>query len=315
MSAVGQVMEVLQPKRLVRDLFAGSGVLLRLMLRGLMSAARSAAKASGGAEAAAPTPTGKAATVEKADGGEGQEQGEPADAEPGRQPARVKKAPPKAVAAAKTGSDRMEQAAMLLLVGLVTVGGLVAVGGAVLAVLRPYRTVIVSVLVVGWFVAALVAAPQPAEPEDDQGTPGETPDDQETVAGEEHAEEEPEEDPWPVQRESIRKWVEELAAAGAAGRRDAKGKGVPVDDLFAEMHDRGVPGSFDRKDMIELLERAGITVRDQMKFRIGGRQKTPPGVHVDDLAKDLGHRPRLPAHLVPDLTLQSGRPREAESAG
>ncbi|TFV33171.1 hypothetical protein E4K10_30285 [Streptomyces sp. T1317-0309] len=54
--------------------------------------------------------------------------------------------------------------------------------------------------------------------------------------------------------------------------------------------------------MTGLLERCGITVREQMKFRVGGKQKNTPGVHIEDLARDLGHAPRLPAHLVPDLT-------------
>ncbi|MFE0541101.1 hypothetical protein [Streptomyces sp. NPDC058891] len=267
MSAVGQVLDVLQPRRFLHDLAAGSVVLVRLIMRGLLAALRAASH-----NATAPA---KTEPVYK----DGQEE----------QPASGTKT--RAATAVRSGTDRVEQIAMGALVVLVCAGAVGTFGGVVLVWLRPYLPLIAGVAVVGWIVAALVAAPGPQQSND-----------HETSAGEQQPEGEPEEDPWPAQREAIRRFVDQAVAAGAAGHAEAKGRGARVDDLLTALQERGAVPDFDRAAMTELLERCGITVREQMKFRVGGKQKNTPGVHIEDLARDLGHAPRLPAHLVPDLT-------------
>ncbi|WP_328638417.1 hypothetical protein [Streptomyces canus] len=310
---------------LLRDTLRGSPVLLGLLLRLLTGGLRAAARSS----ATAPAPAVKPEAKPTAPAAEGQEQKpeeeaqlrEEAPAGPPwkrrkAKPAPAKDAPAAAPAPARPGlADLAERAgiAFLALVPIAALGGVVFrfVG----RVLAPYTGALVLVLVVAWCVAAAIVAPRPGElvDEEEDEVVDETPteNDHEKSAGEEDQET----NPWPAQREAIRKRVEEVAAAGAAGHREAKGKGVPVDDLIAEFWPHGAPRGVDRNAVTELLERAGITVRPQMKFRIGGRQKTPPGVHVDDLANDLGHRPRVAAPFVPDLTPQPGPSRELRSTG
>ncbi|MEU3036530.1 hypothetical protein [Streptomyces griseoaurantiacus] len=81
--------------------------------------------------------------------------------------------------------------------------------------------------------------------------------------------------------------------------------------MLVELQQMGALPGMDRKGFVELLKKAGITVRDQMSFKVleetpegpKWKKKTPPpGIHVDDLAQDLGRTPVLPPHLVPDLT-------------
>ncbi|MGA5202760.1 hypothetical protein [Streptomyces variegatus] len=320
----------------LRDALRGSPVLVGILVRRI-ARARAVARGSGGAGAAAPAPTPAAKPEPKesapAADGEGQEQPEAEAQHAEEAPAgppwkRSRKAPakpapapqapaPAPAPAGKRAGDLVDTAGIgfLVLVLVVAFGEMFL--GYLGDLLAPYVGAIVLVLVVAWCVAAAIVAPRreeaPADEEEDvldedrDEDPAEN--DHEKSAGEEVQET----DPWPAQREAIRAFVEVEVAAGNAGYRDAKGKGAPVDALLVELQRRGSAQGWDRNAMLDLLDRAGITVRQQMKFRIGGRQKTPPGVHVDDLTDDLGFRPRLPAHLVPDITPQPGPSREVKS--
>ncbi|MFD8509663.1 hypothetical protein ACFV27_00755 [Streptomyces antimycoticus] len=323
---------------LLRDIFRGSPVLIGIVFRGVARGARAAVRASGGAGAAAPTPVRAAAPEAKSKAPAIDEKGkEPAldeeaqlasDAPAGppwkgrkgaaKAPAKeATKAPAKkapvapAAPAGKSLADLAETAGIgfLVLVLVVAFGRLAL--GALGDVLAPYAAGIVFVLVVVWCFAAAMVAPRAddvdeEEPVEDDEDPTEN--DHET-AGEEPQEN----DPWPALREIIRNCAEGEVAAGAGGYREAKGRGARIDDLVIPLQRRGVAEAVDRKAIITLLERAEITYREQMKFRVGGKQKNAPGVHVDDLANDLGYRPRLPSGLVPDLTPQPGPSRELKS--
>lgn len=302
---------------LLRDALRGSPVLTGIILRGIARGVRAAVSGSAGAGAAAPAPAPAA-------DGEDQEQPEKearlADQTPAGPPwkksrnAPAKAAPvlqkPAPAPAGKSLGDLMELAGIgfLVLALAVTFGG--ALLGTLGPLLAPYASGIVLILSVAWCVAAAIVAPRDEEPgEDGDDKEDPTENDHENPAGEQ--DQEP--DPWPAQREAIRAFVEAEVAAGNAGYRDAKGKGAPVDALLAGLQRRGSAQGWDRNTMLDLLEKADITVRQQMKFRIGGKQKTPPGVHIDDLTNNLGFRPRLPAHLVPNLTPQPGPSRGAKT--
>lgn len=337
--------ELLIPFRgLPRDVWRGSPVLLGHVGRGLRYAVRAAFHATSSATAPAPAPAAAAPAKSTAQApaadepAEGEEQC-PANEETalaqethagppwrrrkageakasGNPPAKA--AAPAAAPAAESLGDRAERLAVGFLILAVAAVALRMLGGYVLQLLAPYGPAVALVLIIAWCITAAILAPH-EEPDEDVEQPEEDVEeattlkknDLENSAGERPAEV----DPWPAQRELIRAKVEAVAAAGAAGHRYAKGRGVPVDDLLSEFWPKGAPEGIDRKAVIELLTRAGITVRPQMKFTIGGKQKTPPGVHVVDLAKDLGHAPRLPARLVPDLTPEPGPSREAPSPG
>ncbi|MET8609754.1 hypothetical protein [Streptomyces misionensis] len=303
---------------LLRDTLRGTPVLAGILARGLTRGARAALRASTGAGAAASTkarakPAGPAAEeegqetapVEEAQFAADAPAGPPWKRRRGTAKALGKQAPPAAPSAAVRGgpADVLERVAVGFLVLAVgaTFGGMAL--GALGSLLAPYARGIVFGLAVVWCLAAAMVAPRDEEPTADVENPTEN--DHEESAGETQQES----DPWPARREAIRAFVEEEVAAGAAGHREAKGKGAPVDALLAELQRRGVAEVWGRDAMIDILRRAGITVRPQMKFRIGGKQKTPPGVHIDDLANDLGFRPRLPSHLVPDLTPPPGPSR------
>ncbi|WP_309317442.1 hypothetical protein [Streptomyces salinarius] len=314
----------------LRDALRGTPVLLGAILRGIARGVRAAASRSAGAGGAAPatSPVAKPEPEEKAPAadGERQEEAQLAEGAPAGPPwKKLRKAPAKAVPAkqgpapgpaGKSLGDLAETAGIgfLILVLVATFGGMLL--GALGDLLAPYARGIALVLVVVWCVAAVIVAPRDEAPGDEDQEPGEDDVVEEDLSANDHEESAGEEDqkadPWPAQREAIRAFVEAEVAAGNAGHRDAKGKGAPVDALLAELQRRGSARGWERNAMLDLLERAGITVREQMKFRIGGKQKTPPGVHVDDLANDLGFRPRLPTHLVPDLTPPPGPSREAE---
>lgn len=314
----------------LRDALRGTPVLVRSLVRGASRAVRASRSAGAGAAAPAPAP---AAKPEQAPAAKDDDQEQPEEEarhaeeapagppwkKPRKAPAKTATAPPKPAPApaGKSAGDLVDMAGIgfLVLVLVVTFGGMVL--GYLGDLLAPYASGITLVLVAAWCVAAAIVAPRPEEApadeeedvvdEDQDEDPTEN--DHETSAGERDQET----DPWPAQREAIRAFVEAEVAAGNAGYRDAKGKGAPVDALLAELQRRGAARGWDRNAMLGLLERAGITVRQQMKFRIGGKQKTPPGVHIDDLTIDLGFRPRLPAHLVPDLTPEPGPSREVNS--
>lgn len=89
-----------------------------------------------------------------------------------------------------------------------------------------------------------------------------------------------------------------IAVAVQEGR-----KGARVADMLTEFQTMGglLPG-WEERQFRELLRSIGIPVREQMYFKVNGAKKNQPGVHVEDLTQALGFTPRLPAHLVPDLT-------------
>ncbi|GAB2331750.1 hypothetical protein AB0N20_27525 [Streptomyces griseoincarnatus] len=304
----------------LRDVLRGSPVLVRLIASRVAASMRTALRPS----APAPSLPARAGTAKEGENGEETaETGEQppakeetalaAEAPTGppwqRQKAKASPKPPAAPARAAAVGRGLGDLAERLVIALLGAALLVTFSGMALGylgqLLAPYAGGIALGAVAAWCIAAACVAPRLDAAEEKHDTTPEN--DHEMLAGER-----PEEtDPWPVQREAIRNTVEALAAAGAAGHRKAKGKGIPVDDLLLEFWPDGTPQGVDRKTVITLLERAGITVRAQMKFRIGGQQKTPPGVHVDDLARDLGRRPHLPARLVPDLTPAPGSSRQA----
>ncbi|MGC5562580.1 hypothetical protein ACPYPG_07010 [Streptomyces sp. FR-108] len=88
-----------------------------------------------------------------------------------------------------------------------------------------------------------------------------------------------------------------VAAAVQAGTRGAR-----TVDLLAEFQSGGALDDWDEKRFRDMLRSIGIPVRDQMYFKVDGEKKNQPGVHLEDLSNSLGRAPRLPAHLVPDLT-------------
>ncbi|MFD7954357.1 hypothetical protein ACFV4X_12765 [Streptomyces ardesiacus] len=87
-------------------------------------------------------------------------------------------------------------------------------------------------------------------------------------------------------------------------------KGVRIGVLLQLLQDRGHLRDWDELRLVALLRSIEIPVRDQMYFKIDGRKSNKPGVHVEDLTEALGRAPRLPAHLVPDLT-----PHQAPARG
>lgn len=217
-----------------------------------------------------------------------------------------KAAPPAKGAAAAAGiGDAAERFAMgVLVIGLVCVGG-----GGVLAVawsfVAPYAVWIISGLIVAWCLAAAHVAPVLDEDA--------TENDHENEAGEQDQEHAPETDSaadWARKRMAIRRFAEEAVAAGAAGYREEKGRGATVDSLLAELRQKTPLPGWDRKRMIGYLESADIPVREQVSFyvtqEVDGRtkkvKKNLPAVHVEDLAKELGKTPALPARFVPDIT-------------
>jgi hypothetical protein len=91
---------------------------------------------------------------------------------------------------------------------------------------------------------------------------------------------------------------EEVAAAVHNGR---KGERAAV--LLEKSKKKGlVPTEWEEKQFKRTLQALGIPVREQMHFRVNGKKANKVGVHVQDLTQALGRAPRLPAHLVPDLT-------------
>lgn len=290
--------QVLIPFRgLPRDVAAGSVVLLRLLLRAAFAGLRAASTPPD-----KPTPAPKKTPARRlADGAEGQdaeEDDEPADA--GRRPTRKT-----AAARAESGADQLERFGLAGLALLLSLGSL----GTLAALLAHWVGTVLPLLAAAWVVsAALLAPPRKETPtENDHETSGEEPEDAEPEEDDEAARA-------AARREALRLFVEHQVAAGAAGRERAKGRGARVDDLLAALQAKGSVPDWDREAMIGLLQWAGITVRPQMKFRVDGRQKNVPGVHVQDLADDLGRTPRLPASLVPDLTpAQAPHPTPAQA--
>ncbi|MEU9744860.1 hypothetical protein [Streptomyces niveus] len=309
--------EVLTPFRgLPRDIRCGSPVLLRHITRGLRAALRAALRALRGTGSTVPAPasppSAEAAGQVPHERAKEDSPKEQAPQVPASRPWAKGKQTPAAPGSgpAAAGEGGVADLAEAVVVGFLCLALAVTFLGMVLGflgrILAPYRWGVGFILAVAWCIAAAIAAPQGASARASaEATREDTiTNDHEMLAGEEPP---APSTPW----EAVREFVEGAVAAGAAGFADAKGRGARVDDLLLGLQGKGLAGAgWDRKAAIVFLESAGITVREQMKFRLAGRQKNHPGVHIDDLADDLGHRPRLPAHLVPDITPQP-TPRNA----
>ncbi|MFJ5635070.1 hypothetical protein ACIQF5_20835 [Streptomyces goshikiensis] len=102
----------------------------------------------------------------------------------------------------------------------------------------------------------------------------------------------------PLRARALMSFVEdEVATAVHNGTR-----GVRIAVLLTLFQSRGQLQNWDEDRLKNLLKGIGVPVREQMYFKINGKKSNKPGIHVDDLTETLGRRPRLPAHLVPDLT-------------
>lgn len=282
---------------------AGSPVLTGLILSALWRGVQAASRTQGTA-APQPAPTAKAAQPVKAS----------KDDEPAEGTGEGGKEDEKAAPTGKAGDlgDTAERLAMgALVIGVVCIMA-TGVFAFVWSFLAPYAGWIVLGLIVGWCLAAVHVAPELDDDEDQEGDAAPV-NDHENVAGEQPAEDAPEVDPareWARRRSAIRHFVEGSVAAGAAGFREEKGRGASVDSLLAELQQKKPLPGWDRKRMIEFLELADIPVRDQVSFyvieEVNGREKkvkkNVPGVHVDDLAKELGKTPSLPPQFVADIT-------------
>ena len=194
--------------------------------------------------------------------------------------------------------ERLALGGIIIAVALSALG---TIGAALAHLLAPYRLWIIPVLITGWCLAAAAVAPEPEKQEDD------TEDDQENEAGEEGEESPDEAGQWAERKAAIVKFVEQEVAAGAARHLEAKGRGATVDHLLARMQEKRPLSGWDRRRILDVLDQTGIPYREQMAFTIDGERKNLPGVHVEDLAELLGNSPRLPPHLVPDLTPDSPR--------
>ncbi|MFE5579864.1 hypothetical protein [Kitasatospora sp. NPDC056531] len=109
--------------------------------------------------------------------------------------------------------------------------------------------------------------------------------------------EEPESAPVPVDsgewRDELRLYVEHAVA-----HADLQGRaGVHVVDLLNGLQESGRYLGFTKSSFPAKLRDAGLPVTG---ISIKGDNQL--GVRCDQLTKALGHSPRLPAHLVPDLT-------------
>ncbi|MFF0092740.1 hypothetical protein ACFYSF_22645 [Streptomyces canus] len=301
MDGLRETLDIVQPRTLVRDFFTGSWILVKL-LWGLLVRAWRAASTKRSPEAAPKVDLQKTGEApEESDG----EQPAPADAKA------------KASGAVRSGAALVEQILIGGLIVVVATGGLGVVGSVALYFLNPYLktigTVSGMVLTTSWAIAALVlgAADRPAN--DHEKSAGEQP---QGEASDEAVEAPPAPEAWEIVQKRLLVFVEQRVAAGAAGHTEGvKGRGASVDDLLAEQQENGGLPGMGRQGMIALLEEAGITVREQMKFRVleetpsgpKWKQRNIPGVHVEDLTHDLKRPPRLPPHLVPAID-PSGTP-------
>lgn len=314
-----QALDLIQPRALLLGILRGTWVLLCLLLRLGRDGVRWATSPPAPAAPAPPARKGPPpkVSVSKEDGPPpaGQEGGEEGGEEAGEEPPAK---PPKAqtyrpAQAARAAGGWLQNAALTALVLIVEGGSLSSVAAVLVYLLRPYATIITSVLTLLWITAALTADAITRPVNDHDEDAGEEPVDEDLEDPSDEVDEDPEEteqeDPWPTTRELLRTFVEHRVTACASGLKDGvKGRGARVDDLLTEQQENGGLIGYDRKAMITLLGMAGITVRDQMKFRVREDLEevekwtgtNVPGVHIEDLAQNLGRTPRLPSHLVPD---------------
>lgn len=288
-------------KALGAAIVTGSPVLARRIATAAWAGVRAASQTRN-TTAAKPVP--KKADLRKGD--------EPAaDSGEGDEGQEEKAAPPaKATATAAGIGDALEQlvmGALVIVVACAGAGGLLTVAWSFAA---PYAGWVFLGLIVAWCLAAAAVAPAVEDEDEDEDTPV---NDHENPAGEQGQEHAPETNPtadWTRRRMAIRRFVEEAVAAGAAGYRNEQGRGATVDSMLAELQEKTPLPGWDRKRMIEYLELAGIPVREQVSFyvtqEVNGREKKVkknlPAVHVEDLAKELGKTPSLPARFVPETT-------------
>lgn len=274
---------------------AGSPVLVCRIATAAWQGVRAASQTR---NTAAPAPTPRKADLRKDD--EPAADSDEDEGDGGEE--KEKAAPPARAAAAATGfGDTMERLAMGALVVAVVCTGAVGLLSVVWVFAAPYAGWIALGLVVGWCLAAAAVAPAD---EDDAPV-----NDHENEAGEPLQEEDPAE-VWARQRAGIRAFVEGAVAGGATGHYEEKGRGASVDLLLALLRKKRPLLGWERKQTIAFLKSADIPVRDQVSFyvekEVGGEvkkvKKVCPGVHVDDLTKELGYTPRLPGNLVPDIT-------------
>ena len=145
---------------------------------------------------------------------------------------------------------------------------------------------------------------EPKEEDEEEDAPGDAQD-----AGDQHADKAAEARnaqraaEYAERTRTIIKFVEESMAT-AFHNGTAEGRGIRVAVLLTAFHKKMHLIDWDEERLTAFLESIGVVVREQMYFKINGKKSNKPGVHVDDLTKLLGHNPRLPAHLVPDLTPQ-----------
>lgn len=169
-----------------------------------------------------------------------------------------------------------------------------------------------------WFLACCVIAAARGDfadtstgAADEPGPPDTTPENDQETAGE-HLDTAAEPD-YLRKAAYLRQVVEhQVAAAVRPGRDDAlvHGKGARLEDLLTHIQADGSLPGWTPVQLGAVLEGIGVPVRPQMYFKVEGKKRNLPGVHVDDLTAALGRPPRLPAHLVPDNT-----PAQASAPG
>lgn len=199
--------------------------------------------------------------------------------------------------------------------------------GYVLVYLTSGRSWLWSIYAGAWFLGCVVLAARrgdlPAERQDaEAGEAGrlrrflgrwsrteetepdeaDTPENDHETLGEEDPEEPGPDDPEAERVRRVALIWERVEHAVAAAWYQTATRGARTVDLLAEFQSGGALADWDEKQFRDMLRSIGIPVRDQMYFKVDGEKKNQPGVHVEDLTKTLGRTPRLPAHLVPDLT-------------
>ncbi|MEW2568373.1 hypothetical protein [Streptomyces sp. NPDC047070] len=297
--------EIMIPLReLWARVLAGSPVLAVVIMCGLWGVLRNVAGMPAPPPEKAPAKAAKADSAEEE--GEGDEDdGEEDDEEEGedeakpKKKAKQKKSEPKKKAAGPSFPERVALGAFSVAMMFAFLG---AVGPVLAHALAPYMGWVVLAGIVSWCLAAAHYAPAKKKedtPENDhEKEAGEQPEETVSVGDLDQ------------QKAAIWTFVEGAVAAGAAGHRVEKGRGATVDSLLAEMQERRPLPGWDRKRMVALLGQVGIPFRDQMSFTVteevnGKTEKTKlnvNGVHVDDMAKELGRTPVLPPQFVPEIT-------------
>ncbi|MFF8506761.1 hypothetical protein ACF064_01610 [Streptomyces sp. NPDC015492] len=172
-------------------------------------------------------------------------------------------------------------------------GGALIGGAVVYSVAHQVPMVSGTVGTLAFGVAAWKAGKPPEEetPEDDQETAGEGPEedqDQEDAAAEAEK----------AARAADAAFIEFIESNIAYAAQKQKRKGVHTKSLLALLHAQGMLTDWDEADLRSKIGDLGITVRRQLNIK----GSNGFGIHIDDLARDLGRTPRLPAEMIPDHT-------------